>query len=514
MKRPETDYSHNEMQHRGASDLLKILENLELTANNGNYDDNLITDVCDYLKSNGSCLDESPLKDQIDIYFNVLRNMSRDNRLDANSRARLLEVIELRAFNWVPPDEVTNFYQKTYCEIETNANILHHGNYNVHLDVTTSSSTSAFTTNSVLSVNSLAPTEVIKASGKFIKPAKVPGKNFVKDEFVIRNSDSGKERCQNLSFLTVNTGAKERLLQITGPNEESINRAKYLIEDTIKRNASPVPPENQQFHSLRNSNYSSSSLHGGLTPASSNSNLNRSASNVDNVFGAITAAASTLPFVQAIGVGSEVIIVSSSCGKLSEKAKCILEQHFNTSQSVLKRSVDLHENARNMGYEASESSDSEVFVACGKIPTNVLANRDTDARSPNGESLKQAFGYQLPRQTSFHSSQTSTSTTKMDDDCKISLQKSSSQGCFPPGRTSMRYLNADFDVDNEEMRSNQKCNLITYERDFLLECSKSEISNYPPAQFDFMLDKFPDIIRYSNAMKEYETITNRIESNG
>lgn len=44
----------------------------------------------------------------------------------------------------------------------------------------------------------------------------------------------------------VNPGAKERLVQITGPNEESINYAKLLIEDTIKRNASPIREASQE----------------------------------------------------------------------------------------------------------------------------------------------------------------------------------------------------------------------------------------------------------------------------
>lgn len=38
----------------------------------------------------------------------------------------------------------------------------------------------------------LAPGEVIKPSGKFPKPTKIPGKNYSKDEVVIRNADSGK----------------------------------------------------------------------------------------------------------------------------------------------------------------------------------------------------------------------------------------------------------------------------------------------------------------------------------
>lgn len=44
----------------------------------------------------------------------------------------------------------------------------------------------------------------------------------------------------------MNPGAKERLVQITGPNEENINYAKLLIEDTIKRNASPIREASQE----------------------------------------------------------------------------------------------------------------------------------------------------------------------------------------------------------------------------------------------------------------------------
>lgn len=36
------------------------------------------------------------------------------------------------------------------------------------------------------------------------------------------------------------------MVQITGPNEESINYAKMLIEDTIKRNASPIRDTSQE----------------------------------------------------------------------------------------------------------------------------------------------------------------------------------------------------------------------------------------------------------------------------
>lgn len=38
----------------------------------------------------------------------------------------------------------------------------------------------------------LGPGEIIKPSGKFSKPTRIPGKNYCKDEVVIRNADSGK----------------------------------------------------------------------------------------------------------------------------------------------------------------------------------------------------------------------------------------------------------------------------------------------------------------------------------
>lgn len=80
----------------GRAEPLKLLETLEVSVNNGNLDPQLIFEVCAYLKVNGSYLDESSFRDQLDLYFNSLRNITRDNRLDSLSRSRLLELIELR----------------------------------------------------------------------------------------------------------------------------------------------------------------------------------------------------------------------------------------------------------------------------------------------------------------------------------------------------------------------------------------------------------------------------------
>lgn len=58
-----------------------------------------------------------------------------------------------------------------------------------------SSLTESMTSMSISSTtptNLLAPGEVLKPSGKFSKPTRIPGKNYCKDEVVIRNADSGK----------------------------------------------------------------------------------------------------------------------------------------------------------------------------------------------------------------------------------------------------------------------------------------------------------------------------------
>ena len=47
----------------------------------------------------------------------------------------------------------------------------------------------------------LAPGEIIKTSGKFPKPTRIPGKNYCKDEVVIRNADSGKGLSESLIII-------------------------------------------------------------------------------------------------------------------------------------------------------------------------------------------------------------------------------------------------------------------------------------------------------------------------
>lgn len=49
----------------------------------------------------------------------------------------------------------------------------------------------------------LNPGELLRTSGKFTKPTKIPGKNYSKDEVVIRNADSGKGLNMNFFLLYI-----------------------------------------------------------------------------------------------------------------------------------------------------------------------------------------------------------------------------------------------------------------------------------------------------------------------
>ncbi|KAL1491098.1 hypothetical protein ABEB36_011746 [Hypothenemus hampei] len=210
-----------------------------------NYKDSIIN-LCQHLKVYGAYL-EILYKEQLDHAFKIFRDKAQDDiRVDMLSRLHLLELIELRAKGWKGTDGMNMYYKKKLNQCS-------------QVDVMNDSMISlSDSMSSVLNLNSspplLGPGEVLKPSGKFSKPTRIPGKKYCKDEVVIRNADSGKvmgikgrrvhmieELSETIiSFQRVNPGAKERLVQITGANEDSINHAKQLIEDTIRRNASPV----------------------------------------------------------------------------------------------------------------------------------------------------------------------------------------------------------------------------------------------------------------------------------
>ncbi|KAK5645749.1 hypothetical protein RI129_004213 [Pyrocoelia pectoralis] len=241
-----------------------------MNSKNGNssilYKDSIIN-LCQHLKMYGAFV-ERVYQDQLNRAFVIFRNYAQDNeRLDDLTRLHLLELIESRARGWKGSEVMNQYYRKKM---------------NQYVQIEASESASSLTDSMISTASAaplLCPGEIIKQSGKFPRPTHIPGKHYYKDEVVIRNADSGKvmgikgrrvhmieELSETIiSFQRVNPGAKERLVQITGANEESINHAKQLIEDTIRRNASPIrepggPPLTGSSSSINSSTSEDSAL--------------------------------------------------------------------------------------------------------------------------------------------------------------------------------------------------------------------------------------------------------------
>merc|ERR1719225_260628 len=200
-------------------------------------------------------------KDQLDKLMAVFRTVSRDEELDLVSRVQILHIIELRAAGWAANDNMVNYYKQKMSHIDTvsQAQDKMRDSPQIHTAPISLNANAPDFTPSVAGggASLLVPGEVGGSSGKFSQPTKIPGKNYFKDEVVIRNADSGKvmglkgrrvhmieELTETIiSFQRVVPGARERLVQITGPALENILQAKSLIEDTIRRNQSPLPRE-------------------------------------------------------------------------------------------------------------------------------------------------------------------------------------------------------------------------------------------------------------------------------
>ncbi|KOB78991.1 MIF4G domain-containing protein B [Operophtera brumata] len=162
----------------GADDLIVLTEAVAYQMMQGSYDRVLQSNVSTMysnLKLYGAQLEEL-YKDFLDRYFVVFRNGSQDERLDKKTRLHLLELIELRAKLWQGSNYMSQYYR-------------HRGTHSEGSGAGASSPSLAAPAEPPAM---LGPGELIKPSGKFPKPTKIPGKNYSKDEVVIRNADSGK----------------------------------------------------------------------------------------------------------------------------------------------------------------------------------------------------------------------------------------------------------------------------------------------------------------------------------
>ncbi|XP_039280908.1 eukaryotic translation initiation factor 4E-binding protein Mextli isoform X3 [Nilaparvata lugens] len=325
-------------QSLSVDSLMLLVETLTQSISISSYDENFKTNIStlnNLLKAKGNQL-ESVYKDQLDRAFVLFRNATRDDQLDFESRRCVLELIELRASGWQGSDALQNYYNS---KMQSDFELLASRDQRV--------------------TPSLAPGDILKNSGKFLKPTKIPGKNYCKDELVIRNSDSGKvmgikgrrvhmieELSETIiSFQRVNPGKKERLVQIIGPNEEKILHARHLIEDTIRNNASPVRDSCEREKM------------GGST-----SSLNSSASDESNripftvrgsralLHSLSTPDASIGEYKYSVTVGNDTIKITGTNHELVRNAKLVLDEYFS------------RENFQNYTPDCYTHYEEDVFV--------------------------------------------------------------------------------------------------------------------------------------------------------
>lgn len=139
-------------------------------------------------------------------------------------------------------------------------------------------------------------------------------------------------------------------MQITGPNEESINYAKLLIEDTIKRNASPIRETSQEgscsslassddqpqgIQRTRSGVMLAQSQGGQMTMAGK---LQRSSSQHNNMYQNMSSSeVSVEEYKYTVNIGNHCLKITGDSLDLVKVAKLVLDDFF-TNEEFLKPS--------------------------------------------------------------------------------------------------------------------------------------------------------------------------------
>ncbi|KAH9424258.1 hypothetical protein DERP_004440 [Dermatophagoides pteronyssinus] len=241
-------------------------------------DENLGNIVVEIYSENGPHLDDDiNHREQMNMFFTLFRNILRNHLkyLPDSINLLILRLIEIRASKWKIKSNIEEYYMKKVNKLQSNNN----NNQNMFK---TNNNRSNYHEKSSNIRMSKSYNDVINANNndgsppKNSKPLKMNTKGIYKDEVSIKNSDSGKvmgikgrrihmiEEMSDtiISFQKVSPTAKERLVLISGYNRENIEKAKNLIDVTIRQNISPIPIES---HDASNFNLTMSSIKTSVT---------------------------------------------------------------------------------------------------------------------------------------------------------------------------------------------------------------------------------------------------------
>ena len=302
-----------------------------------------------------------------------------------------------------------------------------------------------------------------------------------------------------LSHL-VAPGAKERIVQITGQREDNIERAKELIETTIKRNASPVPFEcpNRTFET----NLSQS-------PNEVNMENDLFDSNSTICVDVQTQTQKGHSFM--LNIDGDVIELVSNNFDLGLKAQKLLKQLLAEPVGHTLRQSFEQPSPQTLRHPIKEPPITLVQPVNQK-PEQSLRRpslQQIDKMPKDLNPIKEPLenGLSLIEQT------VPELKVKPIEPILHQIQKSSSQGTVPTGRTSLRFMSSQTDLNNSTF--NRPKPKITYDRQFLLECAHSP-SSIVMSSVEVMAQiykKTPDIIRKHRKSGENPNSVGLVKSN-
>jgi len=370
-------------------DVIVLMENTIGQLSNRNYEYSVLTSLirlCENLKQCGAQLDNL-YQDQLDKLGVAIRNACRDDELDLQSRVHLLQIIELRAMNWVPNESTSSYFRQKFSQIEQESGASPLIELRSAHTAPTSLNANAPDFSPLSTGNALTPGEIIASSGRFIVPTKIPGKNYFKDEIVIRNADSGKvmglkgrrvhmieEMTETIiSFQRVVPGAKERLVQITGPGIDNILQAKKLIEDTIRRNQSPGREEGIE------------SPHDTLTPDDSRRNTLTADQRDSN-------SVSIAEYKYTVNVADSHIKITGSSLDLVRTAKLVLDEYFSLAATTATPLTADTQFEDMILPSQSTAVQSDQY----RKPTNDYTKPSNEYSKPSAEYSKPSSDYTKP----------------------------------------------------------------------------------------------------------------------
>jgi len=367
-------------------EVVQLLEQVTSSLGSRNYDKSvlsLIIRLSASLKAHGNHM-EMFHRELLDKAQVALRNACKDTTLDIVARLHLLEIIELRAMKWVLSESVINYYKQklSMCDHDDPNSLANNAKktLNVNAPLFTPHGATGNGGNILdqllpqQNVSSVIPSgEVMMSSGKYTGPTQPHGKSYFKDEVYIRNADSGK----------VLPGSMDRLVQITGSVPTNVAQAKVLMEDTIRRNQSPLPDGGDGDHPIK--------LTSGSRPSSMNSisggNGNNSAIPSGPQQMAPPVAQSEYKF--SVRVGDDVLKISSTNLQLVKSAKILLDEHYTCNVKTTmtafrqplfpdssKEAVDMAEMIDGGGHSKQRR---ENFAKTAQISSQE-ANRDANRK--------------------------------------------------------------------------------------------------------------------------------------